>query len=77
MVIFAHYPEKMLKYPTLISEPTEDIAFNISYRDDDGNLCIAKAAIQHLIDEINNSFEGVDGLDLEDMQTIYENILIK
>lgn len=77
LVIFAHYPEKMLKYPTLISEPTEDIAFNISYRDDDGNLCIAKAGIQHLIDEINNSFEGVDGLDLEDMQTIYENILIQ
>jgi len=49
--IFAHYPREMIKYPTLITEESENIAFNISYRDDEGNLCIKKEGLTHILDE--------------------------
>lgn len=43
--IFSHYPEKMLYYPSLVNEPKDEIAFNISYRDSQGNLCIKSIGI--------------------------------
>lgn len=57
--IFSHYPQYMLKYPTLIKEPSNDIAFNVSYRDDNNNLCIKNTAIMHLIDNYTSIY-GVD-----------------
>lgn len=43
--IFCHYPESMLHYPTLITESSENIAFNVSYRDSNDVLCINNKAI--------------------------------
>jgi len=37
--IFSHYPKNILVYPTLITEESENIAFNISFRDED---CLGK-----------------------------------
>lgn len=51
MNVFAHYPKDMLKYPTLITEPSEEIAFNVSYRDSQGNLCIKKDALTNIARE--------------------------
>ena len=48
--IFSHYPKSMLHYPTLIKEPSELIAFNVSYRDDDNNLCVRKEFIESAIE---------------------------
>ena len=49
--IFAHYPRDMIKYPTLITEESENIAFNISYRDDENNLYIKKDGLTHIVDK--------------------------
>lgn len=43
--IFASYPRNMLAYPTLITKPSESIAFNISYRDSSNNLCVKRAGL--------------------------------
>lgn len=54
--LFSYYPKHMLEYPTLITRPDRGIAFNISYRDDDNNLCIKADGIEHLMS--NETFEG-------------------
>lgn len=60
--IFAHYPRDMLMYPTLIPEETEDIAFNVSYRDGSGQLCIKKSALTHIVSEDTRDYiESVTG----------------
>ena len=46
--IFAHYPKDMLLYSSVITEASENIAFNVSYRDDSNNLCIRKDALTNI-----------------------------
>ena len=74
--IFSHYPKNILQYPTLIPQESENIAFNISFRDENNNLVIKKDALSHIIgenirslvessgqtipDEISNALDNVD-----------------
>ena len=61
LCIFSYYPKYMIKYPTLITNPEEEVAFNVSYRDDDNNLCIKGESIKHVIlDEPLNEFNDND-----------------
>ena len=55
LCIFSFYPKYMLEYPTLITEPDPDRAFNISYRDSTNQICIKGDGIKHIID--NDTFD--------------------
>ena len=46
--IFSHYPSDILMYKSLIREASEDIAFNVSYRDNNNNLCIRKDTLNSI-----------------------------
>ena len=48
--IFAKYPEEIMIYKDLI-EKSDDIAFNISYRNTNGNLLVFKDVIENNINE--------------------------
>lgn len=67
MKVFAHYPKNMLMYPTLIKHESEDIAFNITYKDDNGDICIRKDAISHIIDESSQREELQSNSEINDI----------
>ena len=56
--VFAHYPKDILRYPTLITDASEEIAFNISYRDVNNNLCLMKSALNSIIS--NDLFKEIE-----------------
>lgn len=65
--IFSHYPKDMIKYPTLIPEESENIAFDISYRDDNNQLCIPKQALTHILSEnIKDYIRSITNIDIPD-----------
>ena len=58
--VFAHYPSDLM-YQSIIKEPSEDIAFNVSYKDDEGHTCLRKSALRNLANEesIENALVAV------------------
>ena len=65
--IFSHYPKDMLKYPTLITEPSEEIAFNISYKDENNITYIKNTSFISII----ANFVNISGIDI-DNEGIYD-----
>ena len=74
--VFCHYPKEMLVYKDLIPEATENIAFNISYRDSDNQLCIKKSGLTHILrDHINDYIKSITNEDApEELRDSLENI---
>ena len=75
--IFSHYPRDMIHYPTLIQSESEDIAFNISYRDENENLCIKKAGLTHIVSENMKNLIESKGLTIPDeISSAIDNLTI-
>lgn len=68
--VFDKYPEKIIKYRDLVHE-TENIAFNISDKDENNNLCLMKDAVSDYINDVGKEYTAVSS-----RKFIYERLYV-
>ena len=74
--IFVNYPEEIMVYKKLVPE-SENIAFNISYRDDDNELYLMKNIVENdLITDDNNMDESNTYTAVSSRKFIYQRLYV-
>ena len=75
--VFSHYPRDMIHYPTLVTEESEEIAFNISYRDENDNLCLKKTGLTHIVSEdIRQLIEATGQTIPEEIDSVLDTLTV-